>query len=75
MCNRRLVDYAPMTISYDMIDELSSKIRNEVIALAADSATLEALKENYEVAHKRDQLSKKLSRLQQASTQLAVFQQ
>ena len=64
-----------MTISYDMIDELSSKIRNEVIALAADPDILDSVKENLEVAHKRDQLSKKLSRLQQASTELAMFQQ
>ena len=75
MCNRRLVDYAPLTISYDMIDQLSSKIRDEVIALAADSDTVEAMRETHEVAYKRDQLRKKLSRLQQASAQLAMFQE
>ena len=58
-----------------MIDELSSKIRNEVIALAADPDSLDALKETREVALKRDQLTKKLSRLQLASTELAMFQQ
>ena len=64
-----------MTMMYDMVDELSAKIRSDVIALAADADTLEALRENHEVAHKREQLRQKLSRLQQASTELAMFQQ
>ncbi|KAI0218869.1 hypothetical protein LSAT2_029455 [Lamellibrachia satsuma] len=75
VCNKRLIDYAPMTISYDMVDELSTKIRNEVIALAADTRTVDAVKQTSEVADKRDQLTKKLSRLQRASRELAMFQQ
>ena len=64
-----------MTMMYDMVDELSAKIRSDVIALAADADTLEALRENRDVVHKREQLRQKLSRLQQASTELAMFQQ
>lgn len=64
-----------MVILYDMVDELSAKIRNEVTALAADPETLEALRENFDLAQERERLSKKLDRLHQASIELAVFQQ
>ena len=62
-----------MAILYDMVDELSAKIRHEVTALATDPASLEALREKNELARRREQLKKKLERLQQASEELAVF--
>ena len=62
-----------MSILYDMVDELSANIRHEVIALATDPETLDALKEKTELAFRRQRLKKKLEQLQKASEELAVF--
>ena len=62
-----------MAILYDMVDELSAKIRHGVTALATDPETLEALREKDDLARKRERLKKTLERLQKASEELAVF--